>query len=101
MEIRFEGGVVAESVPGQIGCVPRFSVGGQFVVVSPYADRWGREKFIGATFGSMDWLWEGDDEIRFDKEPGISWASWSRSPKRRTRMGTGPNGCGFRGRAVV
>ncbi|MGW7457166.1 hypothetical protein [Streptomyces sp. NPDC054797] len=68
MEIRFEGGVVAESVSGQIGCVPRFSVGGRFVVVSPYADRWGREKFIGATFGSMDWLWEGDDEIRFDKE---------------------------------
>ncbi|MEW2140574.1 hypothetical protein AB0892_28980 [Streptomyces sp. NPDC005409] len=39
MEIRFEGGVVAESVPGQLGSVPRFSVGGRFVVVSPYGDR--------------------------------------------------------------
>ncbi len=68
MEIRFEGGVVADSVPAQMESVPRFSLGGRFVVVSPYEDRWGREKFIGATFGSMDWLWEGDDEIRFDKE---------------------------------
>lgn len=48
--------------------VPRLSLGGRFVVVSPHEDRWAREEFIGATFGSMDRLWEGD--AFEDRTPG-------------------------------
>ncbi|MEV6654244.1 hypothetical protein [Streptomyces sp. NPDC051219] len=67
MHFGFADGFAVESIPRGLHLVPRYSVGGHFVVVSPYFDRHSRESFLGATFGSMDWLTEDDDEFRFDK----------------------------------
>lgn len=44
---------------------PRFDIAGPQVIVAGYADPAGREQLIGASFGSMQWLWSENDEVRF------------------------------------
>ncbi|MEV2212934.1 hypothetical protein AB0H86_16025 [Streptomyces sp. NPDC050997] len=44
---------------------PRFDIAGPQVIIAGYADPAGRERLIGATFGSMQWLWSETDEVRF------------------------------------
>lgn len=46
--------------------LPRFSL--VDVRVSPDTDHQAHEKLLSRTFGSVDWLWAGDDEMRFSKE---------------------------------
>ncbi len=43
--------------------LPRFWLNG--ITVSPHRDGKGRERLLSRTFGSVDWLWSGDDEVRF------------------------------------
>ncbi|MEV6329272.1 hypothetical protein [Streptomyces sp. NPDC051909] len=45
---------------------PRLSV--DSLVVAPYTEREERERFFSATFGSMHFLWDTPDILRFDKE---------------------------------
>jgi hypothetical protein len=47
---------------------PHFDITGPQVIVADYADPAGRERLIGATFGSMQWLWSETDEVRFATE---------------------------------
>ncbi|PJN10068.1 hypothetical protein CG723_20340 [Streptomyces sp. CB01635] len=44
---------------------PRFSLSGEYVTVSPHTDQPTHETLLSETFGSVDWLWSGDDEFRF------------------------------------
>ncbi|MFG2127914.1 hypothetical protein ACGFNV_08945 [Streptomyces sp. NPDC048751] len=44
---------------------PRFDITGPQVIVAGYADPAGRERLIGTSFGSMQWLWSDTDEVRF------------------------------------
>lgn len=44
---------------------PRFSLSGEYVTVSPHTDQSSHETLLSETFGSVDWLWSGDDEFRF------------------------------------
>lgn len=46
--------------------LPRFWLNG--ITVSPQTDAKTRERLLAETFGSMDWLWSDDDEIRFMNE---------------------------------
>lgn len=46
---------------------PRFSFSGPHVVVGPYANAEDREHDVAHTFGSMQWLWSEDDDVRFRK----------------------------------
>ncbi|MEU3370831.1 hypothetical protein ABZ734_10205 [Streptomyces sp. NPDC006660] len=46
---------------------PRYSLSGGFVAVSPHTDQRTHEALLAETYGSVDWLWSGDDEIRFAK----------------------------------
>ncbi|MDT3400626.1 hypothetical protein RKE29_29170 [Streptomyces sp. B1866] len=53
-----------------LGFFPRYSISGLFVSVSPPTDQESHEKLLSETFGSTDWLWSGDDELRFDRRTG-------------------------------
>ncbi|MEU2428190.1 hypothetical protein ABZ611_01505 [Streptomyces sp. NPDC007861] len=66
MQVKFADGTTAQTIPGGLRHTSRYSAGGRFVLTAPYTDRQERETFLGATFGSMDWLTENDDEFRFD-----------------------------------
>ncbi|MFI7141994.1 hypothetical protein ACIBQ5_31070 [Streptomyces massasporeus] len=45
---------------------PRFT--GNSVDVAHYANTEERERFLSATFGSQDWLWDTPDILRFDQD---------------------------------
>ncbi|MGW7262768.1 hypothetical protein [Streptomyces sp. NPDC054842] len=45
---------------------PRFT--GDSVNLAPYTGREERERFLAATFGSQDWLWDSPDILRFDPD---------------------------------
>ncbi|MFG2130609.1 hypothetical protein ACGFNV_22710 [Streptomyces sp. NPDC048751] len=36
--------------------------------IAPYANAGERERFLAATFGSQDWLWDTPDVLRFDPD---------------------------------
>ncbi|MFF1446650.1 hypothetical protein ACFVYF_00555 [Streptomyces sp. NPDC058274] len=55
--------VAISDVP--LDAIPRYSLAGLFVTVSPHTDRQTHEELLAETFGSVDWLWSGDDEFRF------------------------------------
>ncbi|MFJ8213017.1 hypothetical protein [Streptomyces sp. NPDC096033] len=58
----------AVTLTGQpLGHTPRYSLSGAYVTASPHTGRLGHEALLAETFGSVDWLWSGDDEFRFDK----------------------------------
>ena len=56
----------AETTGSPLKFTPRFDITSPQVIVAGYADPEGREALLGATFGSMQWLWSDTDEIRFD-----------------------------------
>ena len=63
-KLKFDGGWCATVTDEPLDLVPRLL--GTFLIVSPYADRVEREKFLTETFGSQDWLWDAPDVFRFD-----------------------------------
>lgn len=50
---------------------PRYSISGAYVAVSPHVDQPSHERLLSETFGSVDWLWSGDDEFRFAKSGSV------------------------------
>ncbi|MFJ9020227.1 hypothetical protein ACIRPU_09615 [Streptomyces sp. NPDC102259] len=62
--LKFDGGWQATVTDEPLHLVPRLV--GTFLILSPYADSVGREKFLADTFGSQDWLWDLPDVFRFD-----------------------------------
>ncbi|MBV9025425.1 MAG: hypothetical protein JO362_16905 [Streptomycetaceae bacterium] len=56
----------AETTGNPLKFTPRFDITSPCVIVAGYADPEGRERLLGATFGSMQWLWSEIDEVRFD-----------------------------------
>ncbi|KQX63158.1 hypothetical protein [Streptomyces sp. Root1310] len=63
-KLKFDGDWYATVTDDPLPLAPRLL--GTFVIVSPYADRVEREKFLADTFGSQDWLWDDPDILRFD-----------------------------------
>ncbi|MCP9958345.1 hypothetical protein [Streptomyces sudanensis] len=51
----------------ELPCTPRLALDIPAVCVCPAIDRHAHERLLSETFGSMDWLWSGDDEFRFRK----------------------------------
>ncbi|MEV0638627.1 hypothetical protein AB0I77_27540 [Streptomyces sp. NPDC050619] len=62
-KLKFDGGWSATVTDEPLDLVPRLL--GTFLIVSPYADRVEREKFLADTFGSQDLLWDLPDVFRF------------------------------------
>ena len=62
-KLKFDGGWSATVTGEPLDLVPRLL--GTFLIVSPYANRVEREKFLADTFGSQDWLWDLPDVFRF------------------------------------
>ncbi|MBQ1089758.1 hypothetical protein [Streptomyces sp. B93] len=62
-KLRSDGGWSATVTGEPLDLVPRLL--GTFLIVSPYADRVEREKFLTATLGSQDRLWDLPDVFRF------------------------------------
>ncbi|MEU9190557.1 hypothetical protein AB0D14_39815 [Streptomyces sp. NPDC048484] len=63
-KLKFDGSWCATVTDEPLDLVPRLL--GTFLIVSPYADRVERERFLADTFGSQDWLWDAPDVFRFD-----------------------------------
>ncbi|MFJ4283432.1 hypothetical protein [Streptomyces massasporeus] len=61
--LKFDGGWPATVTDEPLDLVPRLL--GTFLIVSPYADRVEREKFLADTFGSQDLLWDLPDVFHF------------------------------------
>ncbi|WP_149179846.1 hypothetical protein [Streptomyces sp. TRM49041] len=47
---------------------PRFDITTPAVTVAEYADMAGRERLLGKTFGSTQWLWAATDDVYFDRD---------------------------------
>ncbi|MGW5459331.1 hypothetical protein [Streptomyces sp. NPDC003996] len=47
---------------------PRFDITTPAVTVAEYTDMTGRERLLGKTFGSTQWLWAATDDVYFDRE---------------------------------
>ncbi|MDX3799309.1 hypothetical protein [Streptomyces sp. AK04-3B] len=62
-KVTFDGGWSATVTDEPLDLVPRLL--GTFLIVSPWADRVQREKFLADTFGSQDLLWDLPDVFRF------------------------------------
>ncbi|MER6561662.1 hypothetical protein ABT300_28790 [Streptomyces sp. NPDC001027] len=62
-KLKFDGGWSATVTDEPLDLVPRLL--GTSLIVSPYADRVEREKFLAQTFGSQDLLWDLPDVFRF------------------------------------
>ncbi|MEU5835242.1 hypothetical protein ABZ820_16415 [Streptomyces diacarni] len=45
---------------------PRYSLPDGYLTVSPFYDLPSHETLLSETTGSVDWLWSGDDELRFE-----------------------------------
>lgn len=56
----------AETTGSPLTFTPRFDITSPQVILAEYTDPEGRERLVGATFGSMQWLWSETDEVRFD-----------------------------------
>ncbi|WKX70178.1 hypothetical protein [Streptomyces sp. XD-27] len=56
----------AETTGNPLKVTPRFDITGPQVIVAEYTDSEGCGRLLGATFGSMQWLWSETDEARFD-----------------------------------
>lgn len=68
----------------------RFSISGTYVAVSPHADQPSHERLLSETFGSVDWLWSGDDEFRFAKSGSALAGLVLQVPETESRVGLGP-----------
>lgn len=47
---------------------PRWMLDGGTVLIGPYHSADEHDQHLAQTIGSTDWLWSGDDELRFDQE---------------------------------
>ncbi|MEU2870777.1 hypothetical protein ABZ769_16480 [Streptomyces olivoreticuli] len=70
MRFRLADDVFAQATGEALAGLPHFSVTGGSVAVGGYSDPQTREQQVGSTFGSLDWLWSGDDELRFRRGDG-------------------------------
>ncbi|GGY18296.1 hypothetical protein GCM10010358_81930 [Streptomyces minutiscleroticus] len=66
MELTFDDDWRATVTDDPLPVTPRFA--GSSVAVAPYGDVEKRERFLAATFGSQEWLWDTPDVLRFDRE---------------------------------
>ncbi|MCD7443635.1 hypothetical protein K4B79_36190 [Streptomyces lincolnensis] len=64
--VSFDGDWRATVTDEPLPVTPRFT--GDSVDIAPYADREERERFLAATFGSDEWLWDTPDTLRFDPD---------------------------------
>ncbi|MEW2619073.1 hypothetical protein [Streptomyces sp. NPDC048106] len=60
--------VSVETTMSPLPYTPRFDITVPAVTVAGYADMEGRERLLGKTFGSTQWLWAATDDIYFDQE---------------------------------
>ncbi|MFF5479375.1 hypothetical protein ACFY5C_18815 [Streptomyces sp. NPDC012935] len=65
MEVRIADSVRAQIVDGALAYTPRFILSGPFVAVGAYKDIQEKEGELVSTFGSAQWLWSEDDDLRF------------------------------------
>ncbi|MFJ9739969.1 hypothetical protein [Streptomyces sp. NPDC101166] len=66
MKLSFDGDWGATVTDGPLSIAPRFA--GNSVHVAHYANVRERERFLVATFGSQEWLWDAPDTLRFDPD---------------------------------
>jgi hypothetical protein len=57
-----------ETAGNPLTYTPRFDITTPAVTVAGYADMAGRERLLGKTFGSTQWLWAETDDVYFDQE---------------------------------
>ncbi|MEV6114106.1 hypothetical protein AB0L59_16715 [Streptomyces sp. NPDC052109] len=57
-----------ETTRNPLAHTPRFDITTPAVTVAQYADMAGRERLLGTTFGSTQWLWAASDDAFFDQE---------------------------------
>ncbi|MEU5596271.1 hypothetical protein [Streptomyces sp. NPDC020298] len=60
--------VSVETTGAPLPYTPRFDITTPAVTVAGYADMVGRERLLGSTFGSTQWLWGETDDVCFDRE---------------------------------
>ncbi|MGC9537779.1 hypothetical protein [Streptomyces sp. UG1] len=65
MEVRIADSISAQIVDGGLAYTPRFVLSGPFVAVGAYTDLQEKEGELASTFGSAQWLWSEDDDLRF------------------------------------
>ncbi|MFG2627624.1 hypothetical protein [Streptomyces sp. NPDC048473] len=66
MRLTFDNDWHATVTADPLPIIPRFS--GNSVDIAHYADVKERERFLLATFGSQEWLWDTPDVLRFDPD---------------------------------
>ncbi|MFC5958233.1 hypothetical protein ACFP51_28380 [Streptomyces pratens] len=66
MRLKFDDDWHATVTPDPLSTTPRFT--GNSVNVAQYADVHERQRFLQATFGSQEWLWDTPDVLRFDPD---------------------------------
>ncbi|MFF8973426.1 hypothetical protein [Streptomyces sp. NPDC014995] len=66
MRLSFDGGWRTTVTDDSLHIAPRFA--GNSVYVAHYANVKERERFLVATFGSQEWLWDAPDTLRFDPD---------------------------------
>jgi hypothetical protein len=65
-----DGAAAVERTAAPLGQLPRLSLGGGTLRVGDCTSAADREESFATTVGSQDWLWSGDDEIRFARATG-------------------------------
>lgn len=66
MRLTLDNGWPATVTSSPLPIAPRFS--GTSVDIAEYANVRERERFLQATFGSQEWLWDTPDVVRFDQD---------------------------------
>jgi len=67
MKLILDGDWTATVTGDPLQCTPRFDFRDQCVRIAEYADVEEWQRFLVATFGSQEWLWDTPDELRFDQ----------------------------------
>jgi hypothetical protein len=89
-DLSFDGDWRATVTGDPLRIIPRFTGGS--VRLMDYADVNERERFLLASFGSQEWLWDAPDVIRFDKTDRVlvgaefHWPEESASAKEVARL---------------
>jgi hypothetical protein len=65
VKVRIADSGSAQIVAGALAYTPRFDLSGPFVAVGAYTDMQEKERELASTFGSAQWLWSEDDDLRF------------------------------------
>lgn len=68
MRLHLGPDAVAAPTEHNLSCTPRLALDIPAVSTHLAADRCAHERLLRETFGSVDWLWSGDDEFRFKKK---------------------------------